>query len=109
LGAPYSSGRYDDLERVFGQPFDAKYWEQNTPFHFARLHAAEIKKLKIYFDCGDRDGYGFDAGARQLDRLLTSLGVAHEAHIYPGGHDWTYVMEHFGQSLEFQWQAIAQP
>jgi enterochelin esterase-like enzyme len=37
-----------------------------------------------------------------MDKLLTQRGVPHEAHIYPGGHDWAYVLEHFAASLQAQ-------
>ncbi len=43
---------------------------------------------------------------RQLDKLLTSRGVPHEFHIYPGRHDPQFVMRHFGEVMEFQWKAI---
>jgi S-formylglutathione hydrolase FrmB len=109
-----------DMGSVFGSPFDEKFWEQNSPFTLARQNATRLapthskpgraaggaKPLKIYFDCGDEDGYGFDAGARALDALLRAHGVPHEFHIYPGGHNWTYVIEHFGEAISFQARAL---
>jgi putative tributyrin esterase len=95
-----------DMSGVFGMPIDQGFWIRNTPFTLAKLNAAKLKRLKIYFDCGDQDDYGFDQGARQLDSLLTSLNVTHEFHIYPGGHDWMYVAQHFPESLEFQSRAL---
>jgi S-formylglutathione hydrolase FrmB len=50
--------------------------------------------------------YGFDAGTRELDRLLSARHVSHEAHIYPGGHNWQFVAEHLDQSLLFVSQAF---
>jgi S-formylglutathione hydrolase FrmB len=87
------------LGSVFGSPFDPAYWESQSPFAFAKT--ANLRGLKIYFDCGDQDSYGFDAGARALDALLTKRKVAHEFHIYPGGHDWPYFAAHLPASLEF--------
>ena len=90
------------LGNVFGKPFDPAYWESQSPFAFAQSQSlANLSGLKIYFDCGDQDGYGFDSGARALDALLTKRGVAHEFHIYPGGHDWQYFSEHLPASFEF--------
>ncbi len=43
--------------------------------------------MKIYFNVGNNDDYGFEQGAQKLDQLLTSRGIPHEFHIYPGGHD----------------------
>jgi S-formylglutathione hydrolase FrmB len=85
----------------FGQPFDEAFWERNTPFTLARENAARLRNLKIYFDCGSEDDYGFDAGTRKLDQLLTSLGIKHEAHIYPGRHSPDFVADHFPAALTF--------
>ena len=30
---------------------------------------------------------------------ITARGIPHEAHIYPGGHDWQFVMDHFAAAL----------
>ena len=93
----------------FGNPFDEALWERNTPFTLARENGARLRKLnlKIYFDCGDRDDYGFDDGARELDRLLISLRIPHQSHIYPGGHDPNFVADHFDEALEFVAGALA--
>jgi S-formylglutathione hydrolase FrmB len=93
------------LGSVFGSPFDPSYWESQSPFAFART--ANLNGLKIYFDCGDQDSYGFDAGARSLDALLTKRKIAHEFHIYPGGHDWPYFAAHLPASLQFVSKALA--
>jgi S-formylglutathione hydrolase FrmB len=37
---------------------------------------------------------------------LTARHVEHEAHIYPGGHDWQFVSQHLDASLAFQSQAL---
>ena len=92
------------LGGAFGSPLNEPFWKENTPFVFAR--SSNLQGLKVYFDCGDHDHYGFDAGARQLDRLLTGRHVAHEVHIYPGGHDWQFVAQHLDESLLFQSRAF---
>jgi S-formylglutathione hydrolase FrmB len=92
------------LGNAFGSPLNERFWKDNTPFVFAR--ATDLQGLKIYFDCGDHDNYGFDAGARHLDKLLTARHVAHEAHIYPGEHDWQFVAQHLDASMAFQSQAL---
>lgn len=88
------------LSGAFGSPFDAAFWTQNDPLTLAKT--ANLAGLRIYFDCGSEDDYGFDGGAEVLDKLLTSRHAAHEFHLYPGGHDWTYFAEHLPASLEFQ-------
>jgi S-formylglutathione hydrolase FrmB len=92
------------LGNAFGSPLNERFWQENTPFVFAR--SSHLQGLKIYFDCGDRDNYGFDAGTRQMDHLLSEKHVAHEAHIYPGGHNWQYVVQHLNESLQFQSRAL---
>ena len=91
---------------AFGSPPSEDFWRQNNPLILASTNASRLRGLRIYFDCGDRDDYGFDAGARSLDHILSQKGVAHEFHIYPGRHDWTYVAAHFPEVLRLEWQAM---
>ena len=71
--------------------------------HIARN--GNLRGLKIYFDCGDQDDFGFDAGTRALDKLLTARHVPHISHIYPGRHNAEYVAEHIEESLKFDTEA----
>jgi S-formylglutathione hydrolase FrmB len=92
---------------TFGAPFDRAYWDRNNVFTFARNgSAAQLKKLKIYFDVGNNDDYGFERGSQQLHNLLDSRSIANEFHIYPGGHDPQFVMKHFPSVVQFQWNVI---
>jgi len=92
---------------VFGSPFDRAYFERNNVFYFARTDsAASLKRMKIYFDVGDNDDYGFEQGAQQLHQLLRSRGIPSEFHIYPGRHDPQFVIRHFGEVMQFQWKVI---
>src|SRR5215470_10726755 len=94
------------LGPAFGRPLDESYWKANTPFVFA--HTATLHSLKIYFDCGDQDDFGFDAGTRALDKLLAARHVAHESHIYPGAHNWQYVAAHIEESLKVVSEAFGE-
>jgi S-formylglutathione hydrolase FrmB len=89
---------------VFGSPVDRPFWDRNNPLALAR--SAILSRLKIYFDCGSQDEYGFDSGAQALHNLLVSRRVAHEFHLYPGGHNWQYFAEYLPDSLEFQSRAF---
>jgi S-formylglutathione hydrolase FrmB len=95
------------LGSAFGSPFDAAFWIQNDPVTIAR--DANLTGLKIYFDCGSEDDYGFESGAQSLDKLLASRHVPHEFHLYPGGHDWAYFAEHLPAMLAFESQVIGAP
>lgn len=88
------------LGGTFGSPPDPAFWNRNSPLTLAQT--ANLAGLKIYFDCGDHDDFGFETGAEALDKILSARRIAHEAHIYPGRHDWQYFAEHLTAALEFQ-------
>jgi S-formylglutathione hydrolase FrmB len=92
------------LGDVFGNPVDQTLWSRDNPLTLART--ADLSHLKIYFDCGAKDDYGFEAGAQALHDELASRGIPHEFHLYPGGHDWNYFAAHLAQSLEFNSRAF---
>jgi len=102
VGNSPESGRLRILGNVFGSPPDRSFWDHNNPLTIART--AELAGMKIYFDCGDEDDFGFDSGARALDKVLTERRIAHQFHIYPGRHDAGYFAEHLPASLEFHWR-----
>lgn len=92
------------LLRVFGTPPDPVFWQRNNPLTLART--AHVAGLKIYFDCGSEDDYGFDRGARTLDQILTARKIPHEFHLYSGGHNWQYFAAHLPAVLEFHSHAF---
>ncbi len=92
--------------KVFGDPVDRKFWDLNSPFALARKNAAALSTMKIYFDCGAEDSYGFYRGASELDQTLASLKIPHEFHLYPGGHSIAYLDAHRDASFEFHWRVF---
>lgn len=98
-GTVPATGRARLLGSVFGQPPDQSFWERNSPLTLAR--SASLSGMRIYFDCGDQDDYGFDSGAIALDKILTSRKIPHEFHLYSGRHDALYFASHLSASLEF--------
>jgi putative tributyrin esterase len=92
------------LANVFGNPIDRKFWDLNSPFVLARKNAELLKKMKIYFDCGTEDSYGFYRGASELHEALDSHKIPHEFHLFPGGHSISYLLAHRGASFEFHWR-----
>ena len=62
--------------------------------------------LKIYFDCGTEDDFGFNAGAQAFHDLLVSRKIPHEFHLYPGRHDWAYFASHLEASLSLPLLAV---
>lgn len=92
-------GRLRILGKVFGSPPDRLFWDRNNPLAIART--AGLAGMKIYFDCGSEDDYGFEAGAQALHNLLASRRIGHEFHLYPGGHNWSYFAAHLPDSFRF--------
>ncbi len=92
------------LGGVFGSPPDPQFWGRNNPLLLARK--ASLARLKIYFDCGSEDGFGFYDGAKALDKVLAARRIPHEFHLYPGGHNWTYFLAHLPASLDFHSRAF---
>jgi len=89
------------LATVFGNPIDVPHWKDNSPFVLAQKNLAAIRKLAIYFNCGQDDNYGFEKGAAALHEQLQKAGVKHEYHPYPGDHSLSYFLAHFTEVMEF--------
>jgi S-formylglutathione hydrolase FrmB len=88
-----------------GGQLDLTYWNANNPLELAR-DTAKFQGMKIYFDCGTEDEYGFYAGQQVLDDLLTKAKYPHTAALHPGVHGWDYAKQHTQQSLLFHWNAF---
>jgi S-formylglutathione hydrolase FrmB len=89
------------LTTVFGNPIDVRHWNGNSPFVLARKNQDALRRLAIYFNCGQDDNYGFEKGAAALDEQLKQEGIRHEYHAYPGDHSFAYFMSHFAEVMEF--------
>ena len=89
------------LAQAFGKPIDVPHWNENSPFVLARRNTVALRRLAIYFNCGQDDNYGFEKGAAMLHDQLLKGGVKHEYHAYPGDHSFTYFMSHFGEVMQF--------
>jgi S-formylglutathione hydrolase FrmB len=107
--AKLNSSEADVIARVlggaFGTPFNRTFWNRNSPFTLVR-NGPRPTWLRIYFDCGTEDDFGFDKGARAFHKLLVSQRLPHEFHLYPGGHNWSYFAQHFPASLKFHSNAF---
>ncbi len=105
--SPRIQSRLALMGSVFGSPLDPEFYESVSPFTLARRQPlAALKRLRIYFDCGSEDDFGFHAGARALHELLDSRGIAHEFHLYPGGHSPLYFAEHLPATFTFHSRAF---
>jgi S-formylglutathione hydrolase FrmB len=95
------------LGNVFGSPFNRAYFERNNVFYFVRTEpVSSLKRMKIYFNVGTNDDYGFGQGAQALDQLLKSRGIPHEFHLYAGRHSLEFAVRYFPEVIQFQWKTI---
>jgi putative tributyrin esterase len=94
------------IGNIFGSPPDEEFFRSVNPVYIAEKNAAAIKKsgLKIYFDCGEQDRYGFQESNKAFDELLTKTGIAHEFHLFPGNHGWEYMISVADHSYMFHWK-----
>jgi S-formylglutathione hydrolase FrmB len=95
------------LQGPFGSPLNETYWEANSPLTLAE-HPEQFANLKLYFDCGDHDRYGFEEGAQLLDKILTEKGFRHEFALRPGNHGWSYLSQYMKYALLFHWRWFEQ-
>jgi S-formylglutathione hydrolase FrmB len=108
-GMPAGAGLQSRLMlfgEIFGMPVDRAFFEKHNPITLART-AAGLERMKIYFDCGTEDEYGFDRGARALTDALKARKIAHESHLYPGGHGPAYLAAHVHATFEFHSRVFA--
>jgi S-formylglutathione hydrolase FrmB len=78
------------LAEVLGNPIDAKKWAEHMPLALAAsMDVDKLKTLRIYFDAGTDDRYGFAPSNRELHEVLEKRGVPHEWELVEGGgHSW---------------------
>jgi S-formylglutathione hydrolase FrmB len=94
------------LAAVFGNPIHVSHWNDNSPFVLAKRNAAGLRKMAVYFNCGQDDNYGFETGAAALHNQLRKEDVKHEYHPYSGDHSLTYFLSHFAEVMEFHSRAF---
>lgn len=78
------------LDAVFGNPIEKDKWAREMPMALAgNLELDKLKTLRIYFDAGTDDRYGFAPPNEELHKLLDKRGVPHTFELVQGGgHSW---------------------
>lgn len=94
------------LSPVFGKPINVAHWNANNPFLLAKKKAAALRRMAIYFNCGQDDNYGFEKGAAELHQELLAERIKHEYHAYRGDHSLEYFLSHFAEVMEFHSKAF---
>lgn len=102
-----ASGWDEQWGRLFGEPgLTGKdrittYYRQNCPFHlFPQMTTAEIRKLNIYIDNGDKE-QTLCRSNEELHILMRSLNIPHEFRVREGGHSFQYWCSALPNALRF--------
>lgn len=82
------------------------FFKANSPLHLAKANAAKLKNLKIYFDVGQQDRYGFETGNAELHAILAAEGVKHEYYLVPGDHGWSFLSARAEPAFTFVWNTL---
>jgi len=62
-------------------------WKNWDPVRLVERYANNLRKLRlIYIDCGTRDEFNLQWGARMLHSKLTKLGIEHHFEEFDDGH-----------------------
>jgi S-formylglutathione hydrolase FrmB len=94
--------RGEQWKPIYGWPIDVPHWEEWNPLkEAATLPVETLQKIKIYFDCGDKDRFGFDKSNEALHKILEERKVEHEWHLRSGNHGRDYYEEYCPLSFEF--------
>jgi hypothetical protein len=98
------------VDLATGEPVAAVWrrWLGHDPLHLARAHLPALRRLRLlYFDCGRRDEYHLQWGARRLAARLRGHGVPHRYEEFDDGHmDTAY---RYDRSLPLLWEALRPP
>jgi S-formylglutathione hydrolase FrmB len=94
------------LDAVFGRPINVPHWNETSPLLLAKKNAAALRRMAIYFNCGQDDNYGFEKGAAALHDELQKENVKHEYRAYAGDHSLAYFLSHFAEVMEFHSRAF---
>ncbi len=101
---PWLRGRRSTLVvMMFGDPIDEKRWRKSNPLWLAeKMKPADLHGLKVYFDCGTRDRYGFHQPNEDFHNLLKKRKIKHEwRSVAGGGHGNDYNADNLPHSLGF--------
>ncbi|MFM1871050.1 MAG: hypothetical protein RL398_472 [Planctomycetota bacterium] len=96
------------LDEVFGNPIQKDPWQKANPLCLANSADPEVlRKLRIYFDAGTEDRYGFAAGNELLHKALDGHKVPHTWRlIQGGGHSWGAGFQ--DQTLPYSFAAVGE-
>lgn len=71
------------MREIYGNPFDAEYWEANNPATIVARNPDRIRaaNLSIYLECGDEDFFWLYEATEFMHRVLYDNKIRHEYHL----------------------------
>jgi S-formylglutathione hydrolase FrmB len=82
-----------------------KRWLSWDPLRMMEAHAAALKGMRLLFlDCGTKDEFHLQYGARMMDRKLQALGIRHVYEEFEDGH--MGISYRYERSLPLMWEAL---
>lgn len=94
---------------MWGDPIDAKRWQNDNPANIAQAKADAIRasKMEIYLEAGDEDDLNLHDGTEFLHRVLWDLDIRHEYHcVRWAGHVGSSLGIRFAESMRFLTNAL---
>ena len=88
---PKDLGRYRRFAtQIFGDPIDKDEWRKEIPIALLEnMDPKSLAGLRIYFDAGTNDRYGFSPSNIALSKLMKKAKINHTfKSIKGGGHSW---------------------
>lgn len=93
------------LSQLLGDPVRPEQWARFIPSAMAsQLDPADLKSLRIYFDAGTDDRYGFGPPNQEFHEILEKRKIPHSfTMVDGGGHSWGSgtLQERLAHSLKF--------
>jgi S-formylglutathione hydrolase FrmB len=91
-----NSGLKEQIE-IYGT--DLANWRAHDPY--ALIQNLKLRRLAIYFDCGDKDEFGFQHTAQYFRDRLRALKIPHQFALIKGSHNETLWKTRIVHSLRF--------
>lgn len=79
-----------------------EYYRKTNPLALMDdMPVADLKKLRMFFDCGAEDDLGLDEGNAKMHLALRKKGVPHSFTMRAGGHTWPFWRAGIVEGLKF--------
>lgn len=93
--------------KAFGEKLEGKdrlneYYRKSNPLALMEdMPAADLMKVRMFFDCGSEDDLGLDHGNAEMHYVLRQKKVPHSFTMRAGGHTWPFWRAGIVEGLKF--------